>query len=202
MDQRTLAVQCLPDPKPWPKCGLLGHVASEHQESTEVCHFLPCACRTNIISVQGCCQFGCPWVGMQCIQTFQVLWPRSLIRYIYGLRKHRQTPRTWSSALRYMFIPVDSSKPPSVVGSCECMKWRQGLSPICTKSCPNWVNFYNSRGHWNICISQQIFIICYRQNQHICVCRKEKDLCVVVVATKKTRKGSNSISNQKWNRHP
>ncbi len=39
------------------------------------------------------------------------------------------------------------------------MKWRQGLSPICTKSCPNWVNFYNPRRHWNICISQQIFII-------------------------------------------
>ena len=121
MDPRTLAVQCLPDPKPWPGYGLLGHATSEHQESTEVCHFLPCACRTNTTLVLGCCQFGCPWVGMQCIQTFQVLWPRSLIRYIYGLRKHRQTPGTWSSALRYMFIPVDSSKPPSVVGSCECL---------------------------------------------------------------------------------
>jgi len=138
MDQRTLAVQCLPGPKPWPKCGLLGHVASEHQESTEVCHFLPCACRTNIISVQGCCRFGCPWVGMQCIQTFQVLSPYGLLRYISCLRKHKQTPGDMTISFEIHAHPgcfADSSKPPSVVGSCECMKWRQGLSTICTKSC-------------------------------------------------------------------
>ena len=185
MDQRTLAVQCLPGPKPWPKCGLLGHVASEHQESTEVCQFLPCACRTNIISVQGCCRFGCPWVGMQCIQTFQVLSPYGLLRYISCLRKHKQTTGDMTIIFEIHAHPgcfADSSKPPSVVGSCECMKWGKALARSAQRAVkiglnstiPDAIETY-------VFVKKNHNLLC--RHQHICVWRKEKDLCVGEVAT-------------------